>query len=170
MPRITLDVDPDKVVTRLPADYPHIGVYDVRARKPYAAGPEGDLPPIERQHASLFRGAQGGGSIVVKDRFICFWFYPPKTRSGLVLGYPIDWHEHNLLVRLTPQWSYVRGALLPAHQTAAIEANINHQLGVGEHLMGLYRQHGLNESLSVHLIGPRATDSLFYAHRWEPRY
>ena len=161
-----LEVDATRVVTRLPHDYPHIGVYDVKGRKAYAAR-NGEKPAIECEHAELFTGK---AATVVKDRFICFWFHPPGTREGLLQGYPIDWTEFHLLVRLDPRWSYVRQALLPAHATPTIEANINHQVAVAAHLMRLYREHGLDSAVSVHLIGPRATDSLFYAHRWEPKY
>lgn len=164
-----LDIDPAKVLARLPASYAHIGLYDVCNRKAYAARDDLPAPAIALDHASLFRGATAS-SLVVKDRFLCFWFFPPHTRDGLVQGYPIDWVEHNLLVRLDPQWSYVRQVLLPTHQTAALEANITQQLGFAAHLLQLYRAHGLQAALNVHLIGPRATDSLFYAHRWEPKY
>ena len=169
MPRAgPLDIDLSRVVGRLPTSYAHIGVYDVRARRAYAARNE-PTPAIDLGHADLFAGARAG-PIIVKDRFVCFWFYPPQTRDGLVLGYPVDWTEHNLLVRLDPRWSYVRQALLASHATAAIEKNISQQLDAAEHLMRLYRQHGLRQAISVHMIGPRATDSLFYAHRWEPKY
>lgn len=173
MAKKLLDLDSARVVSRLPGGYAHIGVYDVRARKAYAARAEamGSGGGITLEHAQLFRGAgRDGGSIVVKDRFMCFWFYPPGTREGLVLGYPIDWSEHNLLVRLDPRWSYMRQVLLPAHAAPAIDANIKQQADAAGHLMQLYRAHGLDVALSVHMIGPRATDSLFYCHRWEPRY
>ena len=170
MPRPkSLDVDLARVLSRLPATYPHIGVYDVRHRKAFAARNTPDQPAIASEHASLFVQSDKK-PLVVKDRFLCFWFYPPHTRVGLVQGYPIDWSEHNLLVRLDPRWSYVRQILLPAHQIAAIETNTAQQINFAAHLLQLYRAHGLHEALSVHLIGPRATDSLFYAHRWEPKY
>jgi len=167
--RKPLDVDLDKVRTGLTAGYPHIGIYDVRGRKAFCARNDGPVPAIDQQHATLFRDA-AADALVVKDRFICFWFYPPHTREGLVHGYPIDWAEHNLLVRLDPRWSYVHQALLPAHNTRAIEANITQQLAVAEHLLHLYRQASPTIAIWVHMIGPRATDSLFYAHRWEPKY
>lgn len=85
-------------------------------------------------------------------------------------GYPIDWSEFNLLVRLDPRWSYQRQVLLPAHHTAALEANISQQIGYAAHILQLYQAGGLRAALSVHMIGPRATDSLFYAHRWELPY
>ena len=172
-----LEVDQSRVVTRLPSAYPHIGLYDVRNKKPYAARNSLVRVAIELQHAELFVGRKISATntslhegIAVKDRFLCFWFYPPYTREGPVQGYPIDWSEHHLLVRLDPRWSYVRQLLLPAHQSHAIDANINQQLAAAAHLMNLYRAHGLDSPLSVHMIGPRATDSLFYAHRWEPKY
>ncbi len=175
--RKSQEVDPARVVTRLASGYSHIGLYDVKNKKPYAARQHLVRPAIELQHAELFAGKPLSGAadrphegIALKDRFLCFWFYPPNTREGPLQGYPVDWSEHNLLVRLDPRWSYVKQMLLPAHQTAAIDANINAQLSAATHLMTLYRAHGLDQPLSLHMIGPRATDSLFYARRWEPKY
>jgi hypothetical protein len=167
----SLDVDLDKVLVRLTLGFPHIGVYDVRGRKAYCARNE-PVPAIDQHHGSLFQStsARRGDALVVKDRFMCFWFYPSHSRSGLLQGYPVDWSEHNLLVRLDPHWSYLRQALLPAHHTPAIEANINHQVEVAGHLLDLYKQAENTMAISVHMVGPRATDSLFYAHRWEPVY
>jgi hypothetical protein len=170
------DIDHARVLARLPASFSHIGLYDVRLRKPFAA--RNDLPrtAIDLHHAELFTGQKIGpdssaaAGAVVKDRFLCFWFYAPYARSGPVLGYPIDWSEHNLLVRLEPRWNYTRQTLLPATASAAIDANISAQLAAAAHLLSLYRAHGLDQPLSVHMIGPRAADSLFYAHRWEPKY
>jgi hypothetical protein len=170
--RKLLDVDLDKVLPRLTVEYPHIGIYDVRGRKAYCARNDPAAPAIDLQHGSLFQnaGGHGGDALVVKDRFMCFWFYPSATRTGLLQGYPVDWSEHNLLVRLDPRWSYLRQLLLPAHHTPAIEANINQQVEVAGHLLDLYKQAGSELAISVHMVGPRATDSLFYAHRWEPAY
>ncbi|HVX86311.1 MAG TPA: hypothetical protein VH253_16120 [Phycisphaerae bacterium] len=172
----TAEVDAGRVLMRLPAAFSHIGLYDVRRRKAYAARNDLSRPAIELHHAELFAGvkmsreaAEAGGA-VVKDRYLCFWFYAPYARSGPVLGYPIDWSEHNLLVRLEPRWSYARQALLAAHASSAIDANIAAQVAAAAHLLSLYRAHGLDQALSVHMIGPRAADSLFYAHRWEPKY
>ncbi len=179
--RKTSDIDPARVVKRLPSTYPHVGLYDVKNKKAHARRNDLSRPAIDIHHAELFAGqtlasshvphgravAQG---MVVKDRFLCFWFYPPHTREGPLQGYPVDWSEHNLLVRLDPRWNYQRQTLLSAHQTVAIDANILAQLSAATHLMTLYRAHGLDQPLSLHMIGPRATDSLFYARRWEPKY
>ncbi|HUO08233.1 MAG TPA: hypothetical protein VM008_08045 [Phycisphaerae bacterium] len=171
------ELDPARILTRLPSTYPHIGLYDVKNKKPYAARQNLPRSAIDLQHAELFTDhpltadtARPHEGIALKDRYLCFWFYTPHTREGPLQGYPIDWSEHNLLVRLDPRWSYARQILLPAHQTAAIDANINAQLAAATHLMSLYRAHGLDQPLSLHMIGPRATDSLFYARRWEPKY
>ena len=170
------EVDPARVLTRLPAAVSHIGLYDVRRRKAYAARSDLPRPAIELHHAELFVGAKitrepsDAAGAAVKDRYLCFWFYAPYARSGPVLGYPIDWSEHNLLVRLEPRWSYARQVLLAAHASAAIDANIAAQVAAAAHLLSLYRAHGLDQPLSVHMIGPRAADSLFYVHRWEPKY
>src|SRR5579875_3152212 len=116
--RKSSDIDPARVVKNLPAGYPHVGLYDVKNKKAYAARNDLGRPAIELNHAELFAGQQlasphghgGGGAaerdvaggVVVKDRFLCFWFYPPHTREGPLQGYPVDWSEHNLLVRLEP--------------------------------------------------------------------
>lgn len=170
------DLDPARVLTRLPAGHSHIGLYDVRHRKAYAARNDLARTAIDLHHAELFAGVKIAGDaaeaagLAVKDRYLCFWFYAPYGRTGPVLGYPIDWSEHNLLVRLEPRWNYTRQVLLAATASAAIDANVAAQLANAAHLLSLYRAHGLDQPLSVHMIGPRATDSLFYAHRWEPKY
>jgi hypothetical protein len=171
------EVDAGRVVTRLPGGYAHIGLYDVKNKKAYAAREGLVRGAIELQHAELFAGRplvaaadRPHEGIALKDRFLCFWFYPPHTREGPLQGYPVDWSEHNLLVRLDPRWSYAKQVLIGAHQTAAIEANIVAQVAAATHLMTLYRAHGLDQALSLHMIGPRAVDSLFYARRWEPKY
>jgi hypothetical protein len=170
------DIDAARVLTRLPASFSHIGLYDIRHRKAFAARNDLARVAIELHHAELFTGRKisqdpnDAGGAAVKDRYLCFWFYAPYGRSGPVLGYPIDWSEHNLLVRLEPRWSYARQTLLPTSASAAIDANISAQLAAAAHLLSLYRAHGLDQPLSVHMIGPRAADSLFYAHRWEPKY
>jgi hypothetical protein len=169
------DLDPARILKRLPSAFSHIGVYDVRHRKAYAARNDLVRKAIDLHHAELFTGQPlaaitDAAGTVVKDRFLCYWFYTPFARAGPVLGYPIDWSEHNLLLRLEPRWNYSRQILLAAHAAAAIDANIASQLAAAAHLLSLYRAHGLDQPLSVHMIGPRAADSLFYAHRWEPKY
>ncbi len=163
-----LDVNPRKVAPRLPTTYAHIGVYDVCARRAFAARNDAPIPAIDQSHVGLFLDG-GPDALVVKDRFMCHWFYPPGTRDGLVQGYSIDWREGNLLVRLEPHWSYLRQKLVPAHETAAIEANVAQQLRAAAHLLRLYGDAGLRFPLSLHMVGPRTADSLFQVERWEPQ-
>ena len=53
---------------------------------------------IRTSHA-LITGSDNATSTVWKDRFMCFWFYTPRSGEGYILGYPIDWEEARLLVR-----------------------------------------------------------------------
>lgn len=150
--------------------YAHIGVYDVAARRAYAARQGLERAAIDMGHAELLRGqggvrAEAGATLAVKDRFVCYWFHPPGTRDGFLLGHAVDWSEHVLLVRLDPVWSYTRQRLLGAHETAAIEANVAAQLEVGRHLLSLYKGAGMRGPAAVHMIGPRAGDSVFGAWR-----
>jgi len=138
--RKALDVDLAKVLSRLTAGYPHIGIYDVRGRKAYCARNDGPVPAIDQEHAGLFRDAAprcpgGQGSVYM---FLVFIRRIPAW--AWCTGIPLTGRNTNLLVRLDPRWSYVHQTLLPAHNTRAIEANITRQLAAAEHLLLLYRQ------------------------------
>ena len=68
---------------------------------------------IRTSHARLITGAENATSTVWKDRFLCFWFYTPHTGEGYIQGYPIEWEEGQLLVRIDPNWDYDRQQLIP---------------------------------------------------------
>src|SRR5438045_8161760 len=90
-----------------------VGLYDTRVRKVWVCKPLSGQA-IRTSHARLITGADNATSTVWKDRFICYWFYTPRTGEGLINGYPIDWEEGQLLVRIDAQWDYDRHRLIPA--------------------------------------------------------
>src|SRR3954469_22159878 len=100
--------------------YPHVGLFDCRERKVWVAKPLAGQA-IRTSHARLITGSDNATSTVWKDRFICFWFYTPRTGEGFVHGYPIDWEEAHLLVRIDPHWDYDRQRMIPPE----LEENVN---------------------------------------------
>ncbi len=116
----------------------------------------------------MITGAENAVSTVWKDRFLCFWFYTPRTGEGYILGYPIDWEEAHLLIRIDPQWDYDRQRLIPAELTDQTNDNVERQLKHGERIVSFFGHSKLKYPFSVHYIGQRATDSLFYYKRVEP--
>ena len=73
--------------------------------------------------------AENAVSTVWKDRFLCFWFYTPNTGEGLIHGYPIEWDEAHLLVRIDPQWDYDRQQLiLPELEESETFSTLIHEL------------------------------------------
>jgi hypothetical protein len=146
--------------------YPHVGLYDCRQRKVWIARPlRGQA--IRTSHARLITGAQNAVSAVWKDRFICFWFYTPHSGEGYIHGYPIDWEEAHLLVRIDPNWDYDRQRLLPPELKDQIEDNLQRQIRHGERIANFFKACRLNYAFSLHLIGQRAADSMFYTQRVE---
>lgn len=167
--RQALVQDGPQVCTRFCTDrfngkYPHVGLYDTRERKVWVCKPLAGQA-IRTSHARLITGADNATSTVWKDRFICYWFYIPRTGEGLIHGYPIDWEEGHLLVRIDPQWDYDRQALILPELTDHIDNNLERQFKHGERIFDFFARCGLAYPFSVHYIGPRATDSLFYVKR-----
>jgi hypothetical protein len=144
--------------------YAHVGLYDTRERKVWICRPVGGQA-IRTSHARLITCADNAAGTVWKDRFVCYWFYTPHTGEGLVHGYPIDWDEGHLLVRIDPQWDYDRQALIPPQLTDHVEANLQRQFRHGDRIFAFYAGSRLKYPFSIHFIGPRATDSLFYVKR-----
>ena len=164
-------VDGPRVSTRLCTDrfngkYPTVGLYDCRERKVWVAKPLSGQA-IRTSHARLITGAENAVGAVWKDRFLCFWFYSPHTGEGYIHGYPIEWEEGQLLVRIDPHWDYDRQRLIPAELEDQIAANVERQHRHGERIFEFFREAGLSYPVSLHLIGQRATDSLFYVKRIE---
>ena len=147
--------------------YPLVGLYDCPQRKAWVAKPLGGQA-IRTSHARLITGSDNAVSTAWKDRFLCFWFYTPDTGSGYILGYPIDWAEAHLLVRIDPHWDYDRQRLLPAELTDQIDANIERQTKHAGRIAEFFVASKLAYPFSMHLVGQRATESQFYFKRYEP--
>jgi hypothetical protein len=153
--------------TKFNGKYPHVGLYDCRDKKVWICKPlHGQA--IRTAHARLITGADNATSTVWKDRFLCFWFYTPRTGEGYILGYPIDWEEAHLLVRVDPQWDYDRQRLIPAELEDQSAANLERQHKHGERIFQFFVESKLKYPFSLHFVGQRATESLFYAKRFDP--
>ena len=148
--------------------YPHVGLYDCKERKVWVAKPLAGQA-IRTSHARLITGAENAVSTVWKDRFICFWFYTPNTGEGYIHGYPIDWEEAHLLVRIDPHWDYDRQKLILAELEDQVNANLERQFKHGERVFSFFDAAKLKYPVSLHYIGQRATDSLFYVKRLEAK-
>lgn len=146
--------------------YPHVGLFDCRERKTWIARPLSGQA-IRTAHARLITGAGNSTSTVWKDRFLCFWFYTPGTGEGFIHGYPIEWDEAHLLVRIDPQWDYDRQRIIPAELKDQIDANLERQFKHGERILEFYRTAKLDYPFSLHFIGQRAAESQFYVRRVE---
>jgi hypothetical protein len=146
--------------------YPHVGLYDCRERKVWVCKPLGGQA-IRTAHARLITGADNATSTVWKDRFLCYWFYTPDTGEGLIHGYPIEWDEAHLLVRVDPQWDYDRQRLIPVELEDQISGNLARQHKHGEEIFRFFRECKLKYPVSLHFMGQRATDSVFYVRRME---
>lgn len=165
------DAKGPRVSTKLCTDrfngkYPHVGLYDTRERKIWVCKPLSGQA-IRTSHARLITGADNATSTVWKDRFICYWFYTPRTGEGLINGYPIDWEEGQLLVRIDPNWDYDRQRLIPAELEDQVNENLERQFKHGERIFDFFSKSKVTYPFSLHFMGPRATDSLFYVKRFE---
>ena len=148
--------------------YPHVGLYDCKERKVWVAKPLNGQA-IRTSHAKLITGTDNAVGTVWKDRFLCFWFYTPNTGEGLIHGYPIEWEEAHLLVRIDPAWDYDRQRIIPAELTDQTDANLERQFKHGERIFAFFNDAKLKYPVSLHYIGQRATDSLFYVKRIEAK-
>ncbi|HEY2588205.1 MAG TPA: hypothetical protein VGI81_20850, partial [Tepidisphaeraceae bacterium] len=84
-----------------------------------------------------------------------------------IQGYPIEWDEAHLLVRIDPHWDYDRQQIIPPELTDQVNANLERQFKHGERIFDFYRNAGLKYPFSLHFMGQRAADSLFYVKRVE---
>lgn len=146
--------------------YPHVGLYDCAAGEVWVCKPLNGQA-IRTSHARLITGCANATGTVWKDRFLCYWFYTPNTGEGYVMGYPIDWQEAHLLVRIDPHWDYDNQALLPLEQEEQINDNLSRQFAHGEKIFDFFKSCRLHYPVSLHFVGQRATDSLFYVKRIE---
>lgn len=152
---------------RFRGTYPHVGLYDCREKQVWICRPL-DGQAIRTSHARLITGSENAIGTAYKDRFICHWFYTPRTGSGLLLGYPIDWAEAHLLVRRDPNWDYDRQRIIPAELTDQVDENLERQHRHAEHIIAFYASARLSYPFNVHLVATRASDSQFHTRRIEP--
>lgn len=163
---------------KLTVGYPHVGLLDVADRSLWIARKKLGQDPSRVSHAKLLSTGTGAMACADKDRFLCYWFHHPSnapqqtlgsvaTASMSVHGYPIEWNEAHLLIRLDPTWDIGKQELIKSTDTRRIERNIDQQYNWGEfifkHYAGLKKDH----PISWHLVGPRGKDSLFYVERVE---
>jgi hypothetical protein len=161
-------VSPRLCTTTFNGKYPHVGLYDCGDKKIWVCKPLSGQA-IRTSHARLITGGTDNAvGTAWKDRFICYWFYTPRTGEGYIHGYPIDWDEAHLLVRIDPNWDYDRQRLVPPELTDQVDANLERQFSVGERILEFYRQCKLSYPFSLHFMGQRATDSQFYVRRVDP--
>jgi hypothetical protein len=153
-------------INKFNGKYPHVGIYDCRERKVWVCKPLNGQA-IRTSHARLITGADNATSTVWKDRFLCFWFYTPNTGEGYIHGYPIDWDEAHLLVRIDPNWDYDRQRYIPPELSDQVNDNLERQFRHGERIFTFFQNCKLKYPLSLHYMGQRATDSQFYVRRIE---
>ena len=164
--------------TKLTTAYPHVGLLDVTERELWIAKKKLGQDPSRCSHARLLSTGNGSMASADKDRFLCYWFHHPDnapqqtlgsvaTASMSVHGYPIEWHEAHLLIRLDPNWDIGKQELIKSTDTRKIDRNIDQQYAWGELIFKRYAEIKKEHPISWHLVGPRAKDSLFYVERAE---
>ncbi|MAE60061.1 MAG: hypothetical protein CMJ49_01765 [Planctomycetaceae bacterium] len=153
---------------KLRADYAHVGLHDVKSGETWIARRRLGVVPIRISHARMLHGGSDTTSVAEKDHFLCYWYHTPGTGEGPLHGYPIEWEEGHLMVRLDPNWNHQKQALIRQSDTAKVERNIDRQYVLGQKLFDQYVALGPKFPLSWHMIGPRPADSMFYVQRVEP--
>ena len=148
--------------------YAHVGLFDVASSQIWIAKKRWGNDPSKVSHARMLKGGTAQSGVADKDRFVCFWFHPPNSGEGPVHGYPIEWDEAHLLIRLDPNWSYTNQAFVPHTDPRRVEKNTDQQFAWGEKIFAAYQKAGLRHPTSYHMVGPRASDSMFYVQRMEP--
>lgn len=148
-------------------DYPHVGLFDVRTGTMWIARKKWGVQPVRISHARLLVGGTNDTSTADKDRFMCYWFHTPGSGEGFVHGYPIEWGEGHILIRLDPNWNYQARRFIPNTDVARIERNIDQQYKWGQRIFEQYAARRPKFPLSWHMIGPRAQDSMFYIQHIE---
>ena len=165
-------INPSTCTDKLALDYAHVGLFDTRTQKIFIAlRPPANQPQasIRLAHARLLQGVDADISSADKDHFLCLWFHPPDTGQGYVQGYPIEWSEGHVLIRLDPLWNYSSQKILAPTDAGRIERNVEQQYAWGQRIFKQYLTLKPRFPVSWHLIGPRPTDSMFYIQRVEPR-
>ncbi len=151
--------------TKLTCVYAHVGLFDVADRQVWIARKRFGIVPEHVAHARMIKGGSNSASVADKDRFLCFWFNPPRSGDGLVHGQAIDWAEGHLMVRLDPNWNYTTQQLIRATDTARIDRNLDQQYRWGRAIFEAYRQLAPDFPVNWHMIGPRPKDSMFHIVR-----
>jgi len=152
---------------KLRCDIAHVGLFDVEDRSIWIARKKLGTTPLKTSHARMLAGGTNTTSVAEKDRFVCYWFHTPGSGDGLVHGYPIEWDEGHLMIRLDPNWNYLTQELVRSTDTARVEHNIEQQYQWGELIFRSYLAMKPNFPISWHMIGPRPADSMFYVERAE---
>ena len=157
---------------RFCTDQIHVDLPPRRALR--RAGPTGvdrqkrwGITPVRVSHAKLLVGGTQDTSTAEKDKFICYWYHTPNSGEGYVHGYPIEWDEAHLLIRLDPNWNYLSREFIPNTDTAKVEKNIDQQFKWGRTIFEMYAARKPAFPMSYHMVGPRAADSMFYVQRVE---
>lgn len=153
----------------LRCDIAHVGLYDVSDRKIWIARKRLGSTPLNVAHARMLKGGTSTTSVADKDRFLCYWFHTPNTGDGLVHGYPIEWDEGHLMIRLDPNWNYLTQELIRTVDTTRIERNIDQQYEWAQKIYDAYVALNPKFPVSWHMVGPRPADSMFYIQRYEPK-
>lgn len=161
-------IDKRRATDRLRSDYAHVGLYDTAEATLWIARKRVGVRPIRLSHAQMLLGGARDTSVPEKDRFLCYWYHTPHSGEGLIHGYPIEWEEAHLMVRLDPRWDYQRQRILPSTDMRRVEANIDRQFEWGRKIFQAYLALKPKFPVSWHMIGPRPADSMFYVRREEP--
>ena len=160
-------INPSFCTEQVRVDYAHVGLFDVDEKRLWIAKKRWGVTPVRVSHAKLLAGGTQDTSTADKDRFVCYWFHTPGTGTGYVHGYPIEWEEGHLLVRLDPNWNYAARTFIPNTDTARIERTIEQQYEWGRRIFEAYAAEKPDFPISWHMVGPRAADSMFYVQRIE---
>ncbi len=160
-------INPRYCTDRLRLDYAHVGLLDCLDSTIWIARKRFGTSPVRVSHARLLMGGTQDTSTADKDRFLCYWFHTPNSGSGFVHGYPIEWEEAHLLVRLDPNWDYVGQSLIGPSDARRQERSVEQQFAWGKRIFQAYADAQPKFPLSWHMIGPRAADSMFYMERIE---
>jgi hypothetical protein len=70
-------------------------------------------------------------------------------------------------VRIDPNWDYDRQRIVPPELDDHVNENLERQFKHGERIFEFFRSSKLKYPASLHFIGQRATESLFYVKRME---
>lgn len=162
------NIDRKYCTDKVRLDYAHVGLFDASIGEMWIARKRFGSNPVRVSHARLLLGGTQDTSTGAKDRFVCFWFHTPQSGEGKVHGYPIEWSEGHVLVRLDPYWNYLGRQIIPPAATARIEKNIDLQYEWGNRIFQAYIHQRPDFPVSFHMVGPKASDSMFYIERYEP--